>query len=105
MCWRPYARAARALADAALEKQGVSHTRRSSAKEGGRFSSILALARRAPAMLIAQALGEYSAAGALVQMFESLSFHVQNLVGEWGPGLLWVAGIAAVLWVVIGRFR
>lgn len=56
-------------------------------------------------MLIAQALGEYSAAGALVQMFESLSYHVQYAVGEWGPGLLWVAGIAAVLWVVIGRFR
>jgi hypothetical protein len=54
-------------------------------------------------MLIAQALGEYAALGAVVEAFSSASIQVEEIAGEWATeGLMLLIAVTAV-WMIISR--
>jgi hypothetical protein len=56
-------------------------------------------------VLIAQALGEYGALGALTAALQSAYFQVEYALGDWGMTGLWVIVAAALVWIVITRLR
>jgi hypothetical protein len=56
-------------------------------------------------MLIAQALGEYGALASLSAAFASAYSRVEYALGDMGTTWLWIAIGAALLWLVVSRFR
>jgi hypothetical protein len=63
------------------------------------------VAEKRGGVLIAQAIGEYSALATLAEAFQSAYFQVEHALGEWGMTGLWVIVAAAVIWIVIARLR
>jgi len=56
-------------------------------------------------MLIAQALGEYGAMGALVEGFNTATIRLEEVVGNWGTEGLVALIAAAVLWKIFTAVR
>lgn len=56
-------------------------------------------------MLLAQALGEYAALGALIEGFNNASLRVEEVAGEWGTEGLLILVAAGLIWKVITVVR
>ena len=56
-------------------------------------------------MLIAQALGEYGALGALSDSLQTASIRLEELAGEWGVEGIVIAVVAVVLWRILTGVR
>ena len=54
-------------------------------------------------MLIAQALGEYAALGAVVEAFGNASIRVEEIAGEWGTEGLMLLIVVTAVWMIISR--
>lgn len=58
-----------------------------------------------PAVLIAQAFGEYVALGAIVEGLQNAYVRLEYVLGQWGSRGVIALVAAAVVWRIIGRFR
>ena len=56
-------------------------------------------------MLIAQALGEYGALGALSEGLQTASSRAEELAGEWGVEGIVIVVVAIVLWRALTAVR
>ena len=56
-------------------------------------------------MILAQALGEYAAMGALVEGFNDLTIQLEEVVGDWGTEGVMLLVAAVIIWRVIVAVR